>query len=202
MSFFHRTDSEISASVAWLVFFVLPRRARNLVLAGSVCCSACGAAMGAPPCCWSLCCSTGWPAWPCPGGPGRKPLLAACVAVDLAVLGVFKYAGFVTQNLDALLPGLVPVVSIALPLGLSFYTFQGISYCVDVARGDTPPERNPVRFFLYMAFFAMWSRGPSCATATRPPCWTPPARPGGSRWTASARHQAVHAGSGQKGAAG
>ena len=90
----------------------------------------------------------------------RKPLLAACVAVDLAVLGVFKYAGFVTQNLDALLPGLVPVVSIALPLGLSFYTFQGISYCVDVARGDTPPERNPVRFFLYMAFFAHVVSGP------------------------------------------
>ena len=54
----------------------------------------------------------------------------------------------------------MPVASIALPLGLSFYTFQGISYCVDVAKGETPPEKNPVRFFLYMAFFAHVTSGP------------------------------------------
>ena len=147
--------------VAWLVFFVLPRRARNLVLAG----------FSLLFCLWGSYSGTAlllvfvlfnWLAGLAlaRADRARKPLLAACVAVDLAVLAVFKYAGFVTENLDALLPGLVPVVSIALPLGLSFYTFQGISYCVDVARGDTPPERNPVRFFLYMAFFAHVISGP------------------------------------------
>ena len=100
---------------------------------------------------------------------GKGALLAAAVGFDLAVLGFFKYAGFLTQNIDALLPGALPVVSVALPLGLSFYTFQGISYCVDVARGETPPERSPIRFFLYMAFFAHVTSGPILRYADHAP---------------------------------
>lgn len=87
-------------------------------------------------------------------------LLTAVVALDLALLGFFKYEGFLATNLDALLPGALPVLELALPLGLSFYTFQGISYCVDVARGNTAPEHNPLRLYLYLAFFAHVSSGP------------------------------------------
>ena len=142
--------------VAWAVFFLLPRRARNPVLA----------LLSLLFCLWGGYRATallvGFTAFNWLAGlalaradKARKPLLAGCVVLDLAVLGFFKYAGFVSENLAALLPGAVPVVSIALPLGLSFYTFQGIAYCVDVVRGDTLPAHNPVRFFLYMAFSPM-----------------------------------------------
>ena len=89
-----------------------------------------------------------------------RGLLALAVVLDLALLAFFKYEGFFAANLNALLPGALPVLELALPLGLSFYTFQGISYCVDVARGEVAPERNPLRLYLYLAFFAHVSSGP------------------------------------------
>ena len=163
--------------VAWAVFFLLPRRARNPVLA----------LLSLLFCLWGGYRATallvGFTAFNWLAGlalaradKARKPLLAGCVVLDLAVLGFFKYAGFVSENLAALLPGAVPVVSIALPLGLSFYTFQGIAYCVDVARGDTPPARNPVRFFLYMAFFAHVTSGPILRYGEHAP-WLDPVSP-------------------------
>ena len=163
--------------VAWAVFFLLPRRARNPVLA----------LLSLLFCLWGGYRATallvGFTAFNWLAGlalaradKARKPLLAGCVVLDLAVLGFFKYAGFVSENLAALLPGAVPVVSIALPLGLSFYTFQGIAYCVDVARGDTPPAHNPVRFFLYMAFFAHVTSGPILRYGEHAP-WLDPVSP-------------------------
>lgn len=94
---------------------------------------------------------------------GRHPRrggLGAMVAADLLLLGFFKYAGFLAETVNAL-PGVaLPVLSLALPLGISFYTFQGISYCVDVYRGTVRPERNPLRLYLYFACFAHVSSGP------------------------------------------
>ena len=94
---------------------------------------------------------------------GRHPRrggLGAMVAADLLLLGFFKYAGFLAETANAL-PGVaLPVLSLALPLGISFYTFQGISYCVDVYRGTVRPERNPLRLYLYFACFAHVSSGP------------------------------------------
>ena len=147
--------------LAWLVYFVLPPRARNAALAAVSLLFCVWGGYGAAALLLAFC-ALNWLAGLALALAGRakKPLLAAAVALDLAVLGFFKYAGFAAQNINALLPGAVPVVSIALPLGLSFYTFQGISYCVDVAKGETPPEKNPVRFFLYMAFFAHVTSGP------------------------------------------
>lgn len=94
---------------------------------------------------------------------GRHPSrggLGAMVAADLLLLGFFKYAGFLAETVNAL-PGVaLPVLTLALPLGISFYTFQGISYCVDVYRGTVRPERNPLRLYLYFACFAHVSSGP------------------------------------------
>src|SRR3954453_14100078 len=73
-----------------------------------------------------------------------KGIVRAAVALDLAVLGVFKYYAFFVQDvgdvLDAVHLGLpVPLLTIALPVGVSFFTFQAISYTVDVHRGVIPP---------------------------------------------------------------
>ena len=90
----------------------------------------------------------------------KKPWLILLVAGNLLVLGVFKYAGFVAQSVNALFPNLLPVLSPALPLGISFYIFTAIGYCVDVAGGRVPPARNPLRFFVFLAFFGHGPSGP------------------------------------------
>ena len=90
----------------------------------------------------------------------KKPWLILLVAGNLLVLGVFKYAGFVAQSVNALFPNLLPVLSPALPLGISFYIFTTIGYCVDVAGGRVPPARNPLRFFVFLAFFGHGPSGP------------------------------------------
>lgn len=90
----------------------------------------------------------------------KKPWLILLVAGNLLILGVFKYAGFVAQSVNALFPNLLPVLSPALPLGISFYIFTAIGYCVDVAGGRVPPARNPLRFFVFLAFFGHGPSGP------------------------------------------
>ncbi len=146
--------------LAWAAYYILPARGRNAVLAlfslvFVIWAGWSGAAI--------LLAFTAFN-WAAGLAIGRAPknrlLLGAAVVCNLAALGFFKYADFVAENVNALLPGALPVLSIAMPLGISFYTFQGISYCVDVARGDIVPTKNPLRFFVYMAFFAHVSSGP------------------------------------------
>ena len=83
----------------------------------------------------------------------KRPLLILLILLDLAVLGGFKYAGFAAETVNALVPGLLPVLSPALPLGLSFYVFTAIGYCADVAAGKVESEKNPIRFAVFLAFF-------------------------------------------------
>ncbi len=90
---------------------------------------------------------------------GRRALLAAAVALNLAALGVFKYAGLVTGTLGRFLPA-VPTVSLALPIGISFYTFQALSYVVDVYRRDCPVERSLLDFAAYISLFPQLIAGP------------------------------------------
>ena len=90
----------------------------------------------------------------------KKGLLALLIALDLAALGIFKYAGFVAESVNALFPGLLPVLAPALPLGISFYVFSAIGYCVDVAAGRVQPARSPFRFFVFLAFFGHGPSGP------------------------------------------
>ena len=89
----------------------------------------------------------------------RKAALIASILVNAALLGVFKYAGFVTQTL-ADIGFAVNVASIALPIGISFYTFQGMSYVFDVYKGDTKAAKNPLTVALYVALFPQLVAGP------------------------------------------
>jgi alginate O-acetyltransferase complex protein AlgI len=94
----------------------------------------------------------------------RRGLVAAAVAIDLFALGVFKYYSFFVQNVtDALervgLGAPLPLVTIALPVGISFFTFQAISYVVDVYRREIEPA-GTVDVAVYLAFFPHLVAGP------------------------------------------
>jgi alginate O-acetyltransferase complex protein AlgI len=93
----------------------------------------------------------------------RRRVLVAVIIVDVAVLAVWKYAGFATQQLAALarlFGGDLAVTNILLPIGISFYTFHHISYVVDVYRGERHALRNPVSFITYIAMFPQLIAGP------------------------------------------
>lgn len=87
-------------------------------------------------------------------------LLVLAVTINLSLLLFFKYGGFIWDNLDALfsLPFARPTNT--LPIGISFYTFQAISYLVDIKRGTVEPQRNPLYFLLYISFFPQLIAGP------------------------------------------
>ncbi len=90
----------------------------------------------------------------------KKPLLAATVFIDLGLLGYFKYADFFVENFNALTGLSVPLLKIALPIGISFYTFQILSYTVDVYRGDVPAQKNIVNLAAYVSMFPQLIAGP------------------------------------------
>ena len=93
--------------------------------------------------------------------PGRKLLLAVGVAAPLAVLFFFKYMNFFLDSFCALF-GITGVgaLRIILPVGISFYTFQSLSYTIDVWRGKVQVSHSFVRFALYIAFFPQLVAGP------------------------------------------
>ncbi len=91
----------------------------------------------------------------------KKLFLIISVIIDLGMLGFFKYAGFITENINILLPFLnIPVVSVPLPIGISFYTFQIMSYTIDVYRGDTQVQKNLISFGTYVSLFPQLIAGP------------------------------------------
>ncbi len=97
----------------------------------------------------------------------RRKLLWLLVSVvnNLLLLGFFKYAGFVTENVDALLAmaGVawrLPAPDVLLPVGISFYTFQSMSYTIDFYRGQIPRERSFVRFATFVSLFPQLVAGP------------------------------------------
>lgn len=91
----------------------------------------------------------------------RKGILIASVVIDLGMLAFFKYAGFLTKNLDIILPFVnIPVVSVPLPIGISFYTFQIMSYTIDVYRRDVKAQKNIVSFGTYVSLFPQLIAGP------------------------------------------
>ena len=89
--------------------------------------------------------------------------LWCAVAGNLAVIGLWKYANFATAVLREWFPslhGVVPQTSFILPIGISFFTFQALSYVVDVARGGVKVQRNPLKLALYIALFPQLIAGP------------------------------------------
>ena len=92
-------------------------------------------------------------------------ILALSLLVNLGLLFAFKYLGFFSESLEALLgllgqPTDVPSIALVLPVGISFYTFQTLSYSIDVYRGEKEPERHLGVFALYVSFFPQLVAGP------------------------------------------
>lgn len=89
----------------------------------------------------------------------RKAGVVLAVVLGLALLGWFKYAGFFAEIINQI-GILIPVPQITLPIGISFFTFQGLSYVIDVYRGDAKCQRNPLYLALYIALFPQLVAGP------------------------------------------
>ena len=90
----------------------------------------------------------------------RKMVFIFTVAVNLAMLGFFKYAGFLVGSINSLLGTQIPMQNIALPIGISFYTFQILSYVIDVYREKVPVQKSIVDFGTYISMFPQLIAGP------------------------------------------
>ena len=89
-----------------------------------------------------------------------KTFLITSVVINLSLLGFFKYAGFITDTLNAIPFFSLPSIEVPLPIGISFYTFQTMSYSIDVYRNDAPVQRNIITFGTYVALFPQLIAGP------------------------------------------
>lgn len=94
------------------------------------------------------------------GARSAKKSLIFTIAVDIGLLGFFKYYGFFTENLNHILPFDLPSVDVTLPVGISFYTFQTLSYVIDIYRGETKVQRNLISFGCYVTMFPQLIAGP------------------------------------------
>ena len=90
----------------------------------------------------------------------RKRWLLVSVVISVALLGLFKYADFFIGSFNALTGLGIPMLRLALPVGISFYTFQCLSYTIDVYRGEVPPQKNILSFGAYVAMFPQLIAGP------------------------------------------
>ena len=90
----------------------------------------------------------------------KKFWLVVSVAVSLGLLAVFKYADFFVDSFNAVTGLCIPLLKLALPIGISFYTFQCLSYTIDVYRGNVPAQKNPISFGAYVALFPQLIAGP------------------------------------------
>lgn len=95
------------------------------------------------------------------GEEAKLPLVLGVVA-NLVILGFFKYAGFFVRQLQAVVPFLsgIKAPEISLPIGISFYVFQSMSYVIDVYRNDAPVQKNPLTFGTYVTLFPQLIAGP------------------------------------------
>ena len=93
-------------------------------------------------------------------GGARKAILAISVASTLSALLYFKYTDFFLSTVNGIFGTNIDLLNIALPIGISFYTFQAISYNIDVYRGDVPAQKNPLKLALYISLFPQLVAGP------------------------------------------
>lgn len=99
------------------------------------------------------------------GVKGRKAIVAAALVVNLGILGVFKYYNFFAGSMSGLLAMLgfspdIALLKVILPVGISFYTFQALSYVIDVYRNDITPTADLVAFLAFVSFFPQLVAGP------------------------------------------
>ena len=91
---------------------------------------------------------------------GRRSFLLLAIAAGVGLLSVFKYADFFIGSFNAAVGTSIPLLRLALPIGISFYTFQCMSYAVDVYRGKARPQKNLITFGAYVALFPQLIAGP------------------------------------------
>lgn len=91
---------------------------------------------------------------------GAKAVMIISLIFNIGLLGVFKYSGFIAENLN-LIPGIsIPVPKLTLPIGISFYTFQILSYIIDLYWEKIDVQRNPLHLLLYISMFPQLIAGP------------------------------------------
>ena len=90
----------------------------------------------------------------------KRMFMALIVIIDLGLLAVFKYGTFILSNMNLLTGFPEKIPNIALPIGISFYTFQLLTYCVDVYRGEVPPQKSFSTLLLYVSMFHQCIAGP------------------------------------------
>ena len=98
--------------------------------------------------------------WMLTGEKYRKQVLAVAVVLNVGLLSVFKYLDFAVENVNSLFGASLTLPGIVLPIGISFYTFQGMSYIIDVYRDRTMGTRNFAKLILYISFFPQLIAGP------------------------------------------
>ena len=86
--------------------------------------------------------------------------LTVSIVIGLAFLGIFKYADFFIESFNAATGISLPLLRLALPIGISFYTFQSMSYTIDLYRGEVPVQKNPISFGAYVTLFPQLIAGP------------------------------------------
>ena len=91
---------------------------------------------------------------------GASALFAFSLIFNIGLLGVFKYSAFIAENLNLLPYVNLPVPNLKLPIGISFYTFQILSYIIDLYWGNVERQRNPFYFLLYISMFPQLVAGP------------------------------------------
>lgn len=89
-----------------------------------------------------------------------KLFLICSLSISLGMLGYFKYTDFFISNINSIFHSNIPLLRIALPIGISFYTFQILSYTIDVYRKDVPAQRNLISLATYISLFPQLIAGP------------------------------------------
>lgn len=94
------------------------------------------------------------------GTKGARQILIAAICVNLLLLGFFKYADFLIESVNQVLGTAIPLLHIPLPIGISFFIFQSMSYVIDVYREEVAPQRSLAQFTTYVALFPQLIAGP------------------------------------------
>ena len=90
----------------------------------------------------------------------KRLWLIAAIVFNLSILGVYKYLGFFTETFNLIFHAQVPVISLTMPIGISFFTFQTMSYVIDVYRDDAKVQKSFFSLLLYVSFFPQLIAGP------------------------------------------
>ena len=146
-----------------ILYFLVPRSLKNAVL---LVCSLVFYAWGEPKYVFlmiatiSLFFGCGLAIGKCSSQKWKKFWLTVSVVVSLGLLAVFKYADFFLGSVNAVSGANIPLLKLALPIGISFYTFQCLSYTIDVYRGNAAVQKNIISFGAYVSLFPQLIAGP------------------------------------------